>query len=79
MLNRSIQTSQCAFRRDASRARSRHSAIALAAVAISFVALGIGCAPEVGTNAWCTQMKETPKGDWSTNEAVNFAKHCLFE
>lgn len=38
-----------------------------------------GCAPEVGTEAWCQQMKEKDKGDWSANEAADFAKHCLFK
>lgn len=38
-----------------------------------------GCAPEVGSEAWCKQMKEKDKGDWSTNEAADFAKHCLFK
>ncbi|MCW8907056.1 MAG: DUF3012 domain-containing protein [Sedimenticola sp.] len=43
------------------------------------VALGlVGCAPEVGSEAWCQQMKEKPKGDWSANEAADFAKHCVF-
>ena len=79
MLNRSIRTSQRGFRRDRSPAAARYSVIALAALAISFAVLAAGCAPEVGSKAWCTQMKETPKGDWSTNEAVDFAKHCLFE
>ena len=37
------------------------------------------CAPEVGSEAWCNQMKEKPKGDWSTNEAADFAKHCLLK
>ena len=35
------------------------------------------CAPEVGSKEWCADMKEKPKGDWSTNEAKDFAKHCL--
>ncbi|MDO6477751.1 DUF3012 domain-containing protein [Alteromonas sp. 1_MG-2023] len=37
-----------------------------------------GCAPEVGSKAWCADMKEKPKGDWTANEAGDFAKHCLF-
>lgn len=37
-----------------------------------------GCAPEVGSEKWCQQMKEKPKGDWSANEAADFAKHCVF-
>jgi hypothetical protein len=35
------------------------------------------CSPEVGSKAWCDKMKEKPKGDWSTNEAADFAKHCV--
>ena len=33
--------------------------------------------PEVGSKDWCAQMKEKPKGDWSSNELTNFAKHCI--
>ena len=35
------------------------------------------CSPEVGSKEWCEQMKEKPKGDWSTNEATAYAKHCI--
>ncbi|MEJ2444074.1 MAG: DUF3012 domain-containing protein [Exilibacterium sp.] len=38
-----------------------------------------GCSPKVGSEAWCEDMKEKPKGDWSTNEATDFAKHCVFK
>ena len=37
------------------------------------------CAPEVGSEAWCEQLSEKPKGDWSTNEATDYAKNCLFK
>ena len=37
------------------------------------------CSPEVGSRAWCEKMAEKPKGDWSANEAADYAKHCLFE
>lgn len=37
------------------------------------------CAPEVGSEAWCQDMKEKPKADWTANEAADFAKHCLFK
>lgn len=36
------------------------------------------CAPEVGSEKWCTQMKEKSKGDWTANEAADFTKHCIF-
>jgi hypothetical protein len=37
------------------------------------------CAPEVGSARWCAGMDETPKGDWTANEAADYARHCLFE
>ncbi len=43
-----------------------------------FGLLALGCAPEVGSDAWCEKMKEKPKGDWSTNDATAYTKHCLF-
>ena len=36
-----------------------------------------GCSPEVGSPKWCESMKEKPKGDWSVNEAAEFAKNCI--
>ncbi len=51
------------------------------AATLGFVALfGLGvaaCAPEVGSPEWCEQMKEKDKGDWTANETVDFAKHCI--
>lgn len=35
------------------------------------------CEPEVGSKEWCQAMKEKPKGDWSANEAADFAKNCV--
>jgi len=43
------------------------------------VLLLAACAPEVGSEAWCEQMKEKPKGDWTASEAGDFAKHCIFK
>lgn len=37
------------------------------------------CAPEVGSDAWCKQMKDKPSGDWTANEAADYAKHCVFK
>lgn len=38
-----------------------------------------GCSPEVSSESWCKDLKEKPKGDWTTNEAADFAKHCVFK
>ncbi len=38
-----------------------------------------GCEPEVGSDAWCEDMVEKSKGDWTANEAMAFAEHCVFK
>jgi len=38
----------------------------------------VGCAPEIGSDDWCAQLKEKPKGDWTATEAKDFTKHCIF-
>lgn len=45
-------------------------------IAITLLA---ACAPEVGSKQWCTNMQEKPKGDWTANEAADYAKHCLLK
>jgi len=46
-------------------------------VLVSMLALS-GCAPEVGSKKWCEQLEKKPKGDWTANEAKDYAKHCVF-
>jgi len=45
-------------------------------VMLAAAALLAGCAP-VGSGRWCAAMKSKPKGDWTANEAMDFAKHCV--
>lgn len=47
-------------------------------VVIATVVLAAGCSPEVGSKAWCEAMDEKPKGDWTANEATEYAKSCIF-
>ena len=49
----------------------------LSSLMLSF--LVAGCSPEVGSDAWCQDLKDKPKGDWTANEATDFAKHCVFK
>jgi hypothetical protein len=35
------------------------------------------CAPEVGSERWCEVMREKPRGDWTANEALEFARSCV--
>lgn len=39
----------------------------------------LGCTPKVGSDAWCEDMKAKDKGDWTANDAKDFAKHCVFK
>ena len=49
-----------------------------AAVAVLAVSIFTACSPEVGSKEWCEDLKAKPKGEWTANEAGNFAKHCVF-
>ena len=37
------------------------------------------CSPEVGSEGWCKSLKEKNVADWSSQEAKDFAKHCIFK
>jgi hypothetical protein len=52
--------------------------VVLALTALLALSLG-GCAPEVGSEKWCANLKEKPKGEWSLNETTDYAKHCLIK
>jgi hypothetical protein len=48
---------------------------------ISVFIIGVlltGCAPKIGSEEWCNDLKEKPKGDWTATEAKDFTKHCIF-
>ncbi|ARR49626.1 DUF3012 domain-containing protein [Photobacterium damselae subsp. damselae] len=46
-------------------------------ILLGAVALLSACSPKVGSEEWCTQLKEKPKGDWTANEVGEFAKSCI--
>jgi Protein of unknown function (DUF3012) len=37
------------------------------------------CAPEVGSKRWCAMMRDKARGDWTANEALDFARHCVLD
>lgn len=47
-------------------------------VLLSTLVLLSGCSPKVGSKAWCEAMDKKPKGDWTANEAGDYAKNCVF-
>ena len=48
-------------------------------IASSLMILLCSCAPEVGSDAWCKVMADKDKGDWTANEATEFASNCIFK
>ena len=36
-----------------------------------------GCEPEVGSQRWCEKMEKKERGDWTMNEAADYARHCI--
>ena len=58
--------------------RSGVAAQAIKSVLLAALALGVAaCAPEVGSKRWCAVMRDKPRGDWTANEALDFARHCV--
>jgi len=53
--------------------------IILSTLAAAFFLSLSACAPEVGSDAWCTDMKQKDKAEWTANQATDFAKHCVFK
>jgi hypothetical protein len=49
-----------------------------ASVAALAALLLVSCAPEPGSLPWCEAMDEKPKGDWTANEAGEYASSCIF-
>ena len=31
----------------------------------------------IGSDTWCENLKETPKGDWTTQEVADYAQYCV--
>lgn len=48
-------------------------------IALLGACLLVGCGAEVGSEKWCKQLKEKPKGEWTVNEGKDYAKHCVFK
>jgi hypothetical protein len=48
-----------------------------ATVVVAMMTWLVACAPEVGSARWCEAMREKPRGDWTANEALEFARSCV--
>lgn len=47
--------------------------------ALCALTLLAACAPEVGSERWCAKMRDKPRGDWTANEALDYARHCIVD
>ena len=50
-------------------------------IAVAILLLGcllVACSPEMGSESWCEEMDEKPQGDWTANDAGEYAKSCIF-
>jgi len=45
---------------------------------LTTVVLLSACSAEVGSEEWCQDLKEKDKADWTSREAKDFTKHCIF-
>ena len=48
-------------------------------VVTALVLLISGCAAEIGSERWCAEMKSKQPADWTTNQAIDYAKHCILK
>ena len=48
-----------------------------AVIGLCLVAASAACTPEVGSEKRCQMMKDKPTGDWTANQAADFARHCI--
>jgi len=46
---------------------------------LSLFSVLAACSPEVGTKAWCESLGDKAKGDWTANDATQFAKYCVLK
>jgi hypothetical protein len=37
------------------------------------------CAPEVGSEEWCKEMKQKDKGDWTVNQTKDYINYCVMD
>lgn len=46
---------------------------------LATIALLTACSDEPGSRAWCDDKKAQPKSEWTADDAMTFARHCVFD
>ena len=47
-------------------------------IAALIITLTAACSSEVGSEAWCEDLKEKDKGEWTLDETAEYAKSYIF-
>lgn len=50
----------------------------VSAIVTAILPMLTACEPERGSDQWCEKMDETPKGEWTLNDATDYTKYCVF-
>lgn len=53
------------------------NSIGIAMFALVSVFVLSACTSEPGSKAWCDNMKDKAKGEWTAEQAGVFTKHCV--
>ena len=48
-----------------------------AIVLLIAISMAAACKPAVGSRAWCEDMDDKPKGDWTANDTAEYLKSCI--
>ena len=46
---------------------------------VLLISLIVACSPEVGSDSWCKKMADTPQGEWSMKDGMDFSDDCDVE
>ncbi len=44
---------------------------------LAAIILTLNACSKVGSDSWCADLKETPKGKWTTDETAQYTKYCV--
>lgn len=48
-------------------------------IVLGGLALLSACSVEPGSETWCQQKADQPKSEWSSSDAITYARNCILE
>ena len=46
-------------------------------ILLSTITLALSACSKVGSESWCEDLKDKPKGEWTADEAGQYTKYCV--